>query len=300
MSEYHGPDDQVETVFYPLAKKRPNLSLDLFDRYWKDVHGPTCARLPHLWQYTQFHVDHDDTGIWRVPEGVEQYTPPEEQIDGFAELTFLSQEDSQRWLDAAGVLARDEQNVFGECVVYQVTEGRSKTYVDNIGNGTPNGDIGAARFHVMLKKHPEVTTAQLRRYLTETFAPNVARHPLVLKLRLHLIDDYTAEWDSADVDNLVGPERTIQAAFEIAFQSRLELAQFLHSEEYEAAIQDQVQYVRQVSVFPEREAYAMIQEGKATLLGLRGASVAKTITEAGAVTNLYDDVVELFTGGTEA
>jgi hypothetical protein len=41
----------------------------------------------------------------------------------------------------------------------------------------------------------------------------------------------------------------------------------------------------------------MIQEGQATLLGRRGASIARTIAEAGAVTNFNDDVMELFAGG---
>jgi hypothetical protein len=41
----------------------------------------------------------------------------------------------------------------------------------------------------------------------------------------------------------------------------------------------------------------MIQEGHATLLGLRSASIAQTITEAGAITNYNDDIVKLFSGG---
>jgi hypothetical protein len=41
----------------------------------------------------------------------------------------------------------------------------------------------------------------------------------------------------------------------------------------------------------------MIRNGNPTLLGLRGASIARTIVEAGAVTNFNDDIVELFRGG---
>jgi hypothetical protein len=77
----------------------------------------------------------------------------------------------------------------------------------------------------------------------------------------------------------------------------MQLAEFQQSEAYEAAISDEARFVRQVSVFPEREAYSMVQEGQATLLGLRGASIARTIVEAGAVTNFNDDIVELFGGG---
>ena len=50
-------------------------------------------------------------------------------------------------------------------------------------------------------------------------------------------------------------------------------------------------------MFAERESYAMIRAGAATMLGLRGASIARTIVEAGAVTNLNDDILEMFRGG---
>lgn len=297
VSGYSGPDDQVETLLYCPAKKRSGLSVELFDRYWKDVHGPTCARVGYTWQYTQFHVGHDEPGIWRTPEGVRQLTPPEEQVEGIAELTFLSNADRDAWFESAGVLARDEQNVFGETTPYMVTEGRSRTYVDTISDRMPNGDIGVARYHVLLKKRSDVELDELWGYLTETFAPNVVEHPLVMKFRLHLFDPYSQPWEAVDVENALPLERQAHAAFEIAFKTRLQLALFQQSDEYAAAVQDQARFVRQVSVFPEREVYPMVQEGKATLLGLRSASVAKTIMEAGAVTNFNEDILELFTGG---
>jgi hypothetical protein len=297
VNEYAGPDDQVETLTYCPAKKRPGMSLDLFDRYWKDVHGPTCARVGFTWQYTQFHVAHDETGIWRVPDGVLQYTPPEEQVEGIAELTFRSTDDQTAWFDAAGVLARDEQNVFGETIAYLVTERRARTYVDRLPNSSPNGPLGASRYHVLLKKRPDVGLEDLRRYLTGTFAPHDAKHPLVLRFRLHLLDPYSQPWDAVDVENSIGAEREVHAAFEITFESRLQLAEFQLSDAYEAAVFEQARFVRQVSVFPEREAYVMVQEGRPTLAGLRSSSVAQTIVEAGAATNLDDDILELFSGG---
>jgi hypothetical protein len=297
MNGYEGPDEQVETVNYAPAKQRPGISLDLFDRYWKDVHGPTCARLGLTWQYTQFHLAHDEGGIWRAPGGVAQFTPPEEQWDGIAELTYRSVADRESWFANAGVLERDEQNVFGEVVAYLVNERRSRTYVDRIPNRTPNGPLGVSRYHCLVKQQPDVTLEELREHLTQTFAPNVAAHPLVLKLRLHLFDPFEQVWESENVENRLPPERIHAAAFEIAFETPLRLVQFQRSDEYAAAIVDQARFVRQISVFPERESFAMIQSGRATLLGLRSASVAQTITEAGAVTNFNEDILELFSGG---
>ncbi len=297
MNQYAGPDNEVEILTYVPAKQRPGLSLELFDRYWSDVHGPTCARLGIVWQYTQYHLAHDEGGFWRAAPGVERHTPPEEQWDGIAELTFRSAEDLPAWLERAGVLERDEQNVFGEVVAYVSSERRSRTYVDRIPNRTPNGPLGVSRYHVLLKKQPDVSLDELREHLRDTFAPNVAGHPLVLRFRLHLLDQFEQVWESENVENTLPRERIHDAAFEIAFETPMQLAEFQASDAYEAAIRDQARFVRQISVFPEREAYSMVQEGQATLLGLRGASIARTIVEAGAFTNFNDDIVELFSGG---
>ena len=195
------------------------------------------------------------------------------------------------------MLERDEQNVFGEVVAYVSNDGGSRTYVDRVPNRSPNGPLGVSRYHVMLKKQPDATLADLRRQLTETFAPNVAAHPLVLKLRLHLFDPFEAVWESENVENALPPERIHDAAFEIAFETPLALAEFQRSDEHAAATAGQAGVIRQVSVFAERESYALVQEGMATLAGLRGATIARTIVEAGAVTNFNDDILELFGGG---
>ena len=97
---YSGRDNEIDTLFYTPLKKRSGLTLEQFYLYWKDAHGPLCARLPGLWQYKQFHLFHDEGGIWPPPEGVESVTPDDEQIDGIAELTFTSPDNRQAWVDA--------------------------------------------------------------------------------------------------------------------------------------------------------------------------------------------------------
>jgi hypothetical protein len=291
---YSGRDDSIETLFYTPLKGRTGLSIDQFRRYWKDAHGPLCARLPGLWQYKQFHLSHDAGGVWPAPEGVERVTPPDEQIDGIAELTFTSNENRQAWVDAGEPLMIDEQNCFDETIGYLVTERRSTTYVDDIRNDVPNGPVGVARYHVLLKKSREASLDELRTYLAEQFAANVVENELVLKFRLHLLDEYTKPAPPApNVFHEPAEERQIHAAFEIAFATRLELATFLGSSAYREASRDMGRYVRQMSVFAEDAAYSLVEDGAATLMGQRSPSVAQTIVEAGALSNLSDDVVAL-------
>jgi EthD domain-containing protein len=295
---YSGRDDAIETLFYTPLKKRSGLTVEQFNLYWKDAHGPLCARLPGLFQYKQFHLDHDEGGIWPAPEGVVRATPPDEQLDGIAELTFTSPENRQAWVDAGLPLMIDEQNCFDETIGYLVQERRSRTYYDVIADDVPNGFVGVARYHVLLKKHDAVSFDELREYLTQTFATNAVEHELLLKLRLHLLDEYTKPAPPApNVFHEPSAERQIHAAFEIAFATRLELHRFLTSDEYAAATEGIGRIVRQMSVFAERAAYSLVEDGAATLMGQRSPSVARTITDAGAVSNLDDDVVALMVGG---
>jgi len=66
---YANRDEKGKVAFYVLLWKRASISLGLFDNYWKDVHGPVCARLPGQYQYWQFHVAHDEGGFFpEIPD----------------------------------------------------------------------------------------------------------------------------------------------------------------------------------------------------------------------------------------
>ena len=129
-------------AFYVLLWKRKGITLEKFDDYWRDVHGPVCARLPGQFQYWQFHVAHNEGGVFPAVEGVSYTTAEADQFDGIAELTFRSVADRQTWFDAAGILMDDEHNIFSKAIGYVTEQGQSKTYVDGIAAGDPNGDAG--------------------------------------------------------------------------------------------------------------------------------------------------------------
>ncbi|MBD2357593.1 hypothetical protein H6G41_23765 [Tolypothrix sp. FACHB-123] len=68
---------------------------------------------------------------------------------------------------------------------------------------------------------------------------------------------------------------------------------FFASVEYQAATKEQAKYVRQISPFPERTAYVFVYDSKMTLAGQRSSTVAKLITDIGAVNQLQDNIVDL-------
>jgi len=296
-ANYADRDLEGKVVFYVPLWKRKGITLELFDDYWRNVHGPVCARLPGQFQYWQFHLAHNEGGILPTIEGIDYQTTEEDQFDGIAELTFNTDGDRQAWFTAAAILMDDEHNLFSKAMGYNTSVGNSKTYIDGIENATPNGKVGVEKLHVMLKKADAVSVESFRKYLTDTFASSVSESNLVLKFRLHMFEEVdNSRPEAAGVAHGEASEKNYQASFEIAFSNRLEMEQFFASEAYKRAVKDQEKYVKQISAFPERTAYAFVYNSQMTLAGQRSSTVAELIMNIGATNQIQDDITALMLG----
>jgi hypothetical protein len=293
-TDYAIRDQNGKAVFYVLLWKRKGIKLEIFDDYWRDVHGPVCARLPGQHQYWQFHLAHNDGGLWPTLEGIEYNSGQEDQFDGIAELTFSTEADRQTWFKAAAVLMDDEHNLFSKAIGYNTSPENSTTYVDRIPTGDPNGELGILKFHVMVKKADAVSVDAFRQYMTDSFAVAVIQSDSVLKLRLHLFEQVdNSRPDAAGVSHYEPLEKQYQAAFEIAFSNPLEMEKFFASIEYATAVKNQAKYVKQINPFPERSAYTFVYDGQMTLAGQRSSTVAELITQIGAANQLEENIVSL-------
>ena len=295
-TDYAIRDRDASVTFYVLLWKRHGITREMFDDYWRDVHGPVCARLPQH-QYWQFHVAPNEGGILPVIKDVASASPDDDQFSGIAELTFRSPQDRERWFREASILMADEHNIFSKAIGYVTSPGNSRTYLDRIEVGAPNGRLGIVKLHVMVKQADGIGVDAFRRYLTGTFATAVAKSDLVLKFRLHLFEPPdVSRPDAAGVTHFEAPDKQYQAAFEIAFNTRLDMEAFFASDAYAAAVTEQAKYLKQVSAFPERDAYTFVYDGKLTLAGQRGSRTAQLITDIGAINQLADDIVDLVVG----
>jgi hypothetical protein len=296
-TDYSARDRDANVTFYVLLWKRHGITQEMFDDYWRDVHGPVCARLPGQHQYWQLHVGPNEGGVFPAVPGVVSASPAEDQFSGIAELTFRSPQDRETWFRAASILMADEHNIFSKAIGYVTNAGNSRTYVDRIETGAPNGRLGIVKFHVMVKQAEGVGVEAFRDYLTGRFAAAVVKSDLVLKFRLHLFEPPdVSRPDAAGVAHSEPPDKQYQAAFEIAFKNRLAMEGFFASDAYAAAVKDQAKYVKQMSAFPERDPYTFVYDGRMTLAGQRGSRTAELITDIGATNQLAADIVELVVG----
>jgi hypothetical protein len=296
-TDFSARDRAGKVAFYVLLWKRKGLSLQLFDDYWRDVHGPVCARLPRQYQYWQFHVAHNEGGIWPTIGGIEYKTAEEDQLNSIAELTFKTIEDRNIWFQSAALLMDDEHNIFSQAIGYITNPGNSKTYVDGIPCGNPNGHLDIVKLHVLIKKQDSVSVEEFRKFLSESFAPTITKSDFLLKFRLHLFEEVdNSRPEAKGVAHSEAPERHYQAAFEIAFANNLDLEYFFASAEYASTITEQSKYIKQISSFPERDPYTFVYDSKLTLAGQRGSSTAQLITKIGAVNQLKEDMLDLILG----
>lgn len=83
-----------------LVRRRPGMSVEEFQSYWRDVHGPIVSALPGLRRYVQDHP---------LPGG---YRKGELPYDGVAELCFDTKEELRAIADTAEFAAAkaDEPN----------------------------------------------------------------------------------------------------------------------------------------------------------------------------------------------
>ncbi len=293
-TDYAIRDRQGRLAFYVLLWKRKGITRELFDDYWQDVHGPVCARLPGLHQYWQFHLDGNEGDSWHHIPGIAYTCPHEDQFDGIAELTFTSEAERNTWFKSAAILMDDEHNIFSKAIGYNTNPGNSRTYVDGIPSGDPNGNLGLLKFHCMITKSATASVSAFRQYLSQSYAPALAKNESLIKLRLHLFEEVDNSRPDADgVSHFEPPEKQYQAAMEIAFANASEMEKFFASSEYATATEGLANYVERFVPFRERTAYSFVYDGKMTLAGQRSSTVAKLIASIGATNQLKEDVTTL-------
>ena len=286
-----------KAAFYVLLWKRKGIDRELFYDYWKNVHGPLCARLPSQYQYWQLHLDRNRGGIWHQFSGIEYICPDAEQFDGIAELTFETEDARQSFFDSSKILMADEHNLFSKAIGYNTAIGNSITYIDHLPIGDPNGKVEGVKFHILIQQADSVSLTEFRQYMSETLARTLAQSNLVLKLRLHLFEAVdNSRPDASEVSHFEPPEQQYQAAIEIAFANPLEMEKFFASKEYAVATKDLAQYVKKFYPFPERSVYTFVYDGKITLAGQRSSQVADLILQAGATNQLKKELVSSLNG----
>jgi len=288
--DYASRDKRISCQSYSVVRKLEGLPHEQFALYWRDVHGPLCARLPGLGYYVQHHFARDRwANLWPIPEGVRRM---DLVLDGAVEIGFANDSDQVRFMQASPVLFGDEFNLFAHAVAYNLPQG-SRTLVDRQADGIPNGLDALHRFHL----HLNGGSREAFRPWLSAWAGMLAAAPAVQKLRLHSPEPYDNAHPappSPHVNHQVADERKDIAVVELGFASPLAARTFFESEEYRATDAQQREAIESVGVFPVTSIYTFIRDGEITTAGLRGSRPAQLIEEIGAANQTRADVTRQF------
>jgi len=295
-TDYAARDAVIAINSYTTVLRRPQVPHELFATYWRDVHGPLCARIPGLGWYVQNHFDREqDAHLWPEIDGIVPFDGY--ALDGGVEIGFHSAEDQAAFDAACPILFADEQNMFAATVAYALPTG-SATLVDRTAEPSPNGDDGLDRIHVHFGAAQQ--DAEAFGACIERLARALAAEDAVLKVRLHLPETY----DNADpappapkVDHAVPDARRLLAILELAFASPLERRAFYAGERFAQAVDGLAAQVAHVSAFAVSGVYTYVRDRQLTVAGLRGSRPAQLIEQIGAVNQVADDVRGLISTG---
>ncbi|MDJ1174483.1 hypothetical protein [Roseofilum capinflatum] len=126
------------------------------------------------------------------------------------------------------------------------------------------------------------------------FAPQLAKNPSVIKLRLHLL--YPIETSNRDFSTVSYDQHhslKLEAALEISFKNRLSLRRYLESDEYKTLTVDMPKYIKSFQPYPQRSRSTLVYNGQPTLVGQRGLVGAQSIEQLGAINQIQESVTQL-------
>lgn len=286
-------DQRIVINTYTTVLRRTGVPHELFATYWRDVHGPLCARLDGLGWYVQHHLSREkDAHLWPIIEGIEPLQGY--VLDGGVEIGFLSAEHQQRFQQASSILFSDEQNMFEQTLAYDVPDG-STTLMDRLPDPSPNETSTLDRLHLHFHLNGSNLTAA--REAITTLAGELAGLDAVLKLRLHLAEPYDNEQPAPpapDVAHYASEQRLNIVVIELAFESAWTRRTCYASERFKAITQGLGAHVKHITPFGVSGVYTYVRDGVMTTAGIRGSRQAELIRRLGAINQTRPEVETLF------
>lgn len=277
------------TLVMPLRKKE-GMTVAEFRQYWLDVHVTLPARYPGL-HSVFLHLVSFAGSRWPVVDGVGAAPDAADEFHGVPEATFVRMEDLAAFQAASHYQMVDGINFLSEMLAYPSVGEHSQTLADAT-DPVPDGTDGLLRHLLFLRRRDDVDVAAFRAWVADEFAPALAGH--ALKVRRHLLEEIEVALDHPGTVMSKPLDRQYQACVEVAFAGEAALAELAASPAW-ATIADGVRaHCVAVHAPLVERCIASRYEGRITLAGLRGVSVADLITRLKAENQVNPAVSRIF------
>lgn len=290
-------EDAAELALTSFCWWRADLSRDVCEAYWRDVHGIMFARVPGLWQYRQLRLDANRPDLWPTVPGLSFHAPGVAQPQGMPHGLFLCEADLVAFGNHAlpqETIPNDAHNFIGRIGALLSPPNSGHTLIDRINDPAMQGPPPVPTFVLcFVPRSGAAATEEFHHYLTEHVARPWSEHPDVLRLRVEPLPPYEeSAMSSPGVPYQWPNDETYLGWIELAVRNEGVLGELLAS----LATDVLVQQVRALHTYPIREIYTIISAGRPTGVGLRGYPAVQMIIAAGADNQHSDEVLNLLFG----
>jgi hypothetical protein len=250
--------------------KKPELSLEVVRRYWRDVHSPGIARRPGVYEYRHLQFDAVRTDVFAPVAGVEYAAPANEQLMWLSDVRYLD----QAGLDAFGAspppdakphLLGDIDIIVDQSTTYLAIGQNARTYCDNTGNPAPQGPLTHPGFSLFFRQRAdEATFRAALRELAQRWAGVAGMRRL--RLSLFEVPDMEAERKAGYPVKTHPLEMQYQAWMDLVVGDASVTKRLLGATDAKLL----GEHVRTLHAYPTPVTYTSVYRGRPTLVGLRG------------------------------
>lgn len=290
-------ENAAELALTAFCWWRGDLSRELCETYWRDVHGIMFARAPGLWQYRQLRLGPNRPELGPADSGIALDVPEPAQPQGLPHGLFRSRADLEEFGNnpiAREVIPGDAHNFIARIGALLSPSQRGRTLVDRLDHAAVQGVPPVPTFALCFVSRGGADSAgAFHRCLIEHVARPWSAHPRVLRLRVEPLPPYEQsampvpgvphQWPNSD---------TYLGWIELAVGEEEVVRELLAG----VAARGLAEQVGAVHCYPVREIYTLISGGRPTEVGLRGYPAVQTILAAGAHEQRSDAVLGLLFG----
>jgi len=247
--------------------KLAHLSLDAVLQYWRDVHSPSIARRPGIWEYRHFQFAPVALQPSLAASGIITDCPDDEQLMWTSDVRYEDDDAVATFSatptpDVRASMLADIDLIVDQSTTYRVIGDNGHTFTDRSVPTPPQGPPPTPAFALFFRRRS--SEAEFRDFMT-TLAADWAKDAEALRVRLSLFEtpDMAAERASGYPIKTHPPERQYQAWIDLAVAGKGTLAGLLD-------VAGLAAHVATLHVYPLRAVYTSNYAGHPTLVGLRG------------------------------
>ncbi len=282
VSELEAIENRAGIARITCGWKKPQLSIDVVRRYWRDVHSPAIARRAGVWDYRHYQFDPVRDDVFLPVDGIEYGCPPDAQLMWLSDVRYLDESALARFGaspdgEAKAQLLADIDLIVDRSTTYKSVGANARTLLDRTGVAQPQGPVPQPSFCVFFRQQANQTSF---RDCLGGLAARWAGTPGVQRVRLSLFDvpDMEAEKKAGYPVKTHPLEQQYQGWIDLVVEHE-SVARSLLS--FQTGT-DYARHIRTIHAYPVRVVHTSVYSGEPTLVGLRGYPAWLAIKELDA------------------